>query len=116
LKHCLLRLATVTEIRKNTPLFQRLDVLNNHILDFARQFVQAISPASFVGEDNPEEDSRVAAPILAERVAEIQDIRTKLGPDAVDSLVEFLSMYECLADQHYLIMAFSGRGRPTVLV
>ena len=86
-------------------MLKGFETLHNRILDFARGFVQLISPAGPVGEYDSKEDRRFSAPILSKYVLHVHDIRGEHWLKIVDCLIELRPMDEGGGDVHYLIMA-----------
>ena len=86
-------------------MLEGFESLHNRIFDFARGFMQLISPAGSVGKYDSKEDRRFSAPILSKYVLHVHDIRGERWFKIVDCLIELRPMNEGGGDVHSLIMA-----------
>jgi hypothetical protein len=59
----LLGFAPVIEVGENAPFLQRLNLLNDGMVNLLRNLKESIPPARCISKDDQEESGRLAAPI-----------------------------------------------------
>ena len=74
----LLRLATEIEVGEYTPLLERLNLLNDESRCVIGDPQKPVPPACGVGQNNHEENRRLAAPVIPERGYDVEHIRREL--------------------------------------
>ena len=74
----LLRLATEIEVGKYTPLFQRLNLLNDQTRYLISDPQKLLSSAGGIGEDDHEENSRRVTPVVSQGRYDVDNIRREL--------------------------------------
>jgi hypothetical protein len=74
----LLGLGAVVEIRQNAPLFQRLNLKYDGILNPIGHIQEMLPPTRGVRQQDPEENRRLAGPIIAQGMTDIDDVGVQL--------------------------------------
>ena len=72
---CLLRLATEIEVGQHTPLLQRLNLLNDETRYLVCDPQKLLSSAGGIVENDHEENSRRATPVVSQRGYDVDHIR-----------------------------------------
>lgn len=100
----LLRRAAISKIRENSPLLKLLDTIPDDIFDLVRGFEQPIAPTGFLGQDNPEKNGRVSAPVFSQDISQTHNVGSERRPQIVDSLIQLSLMYIRPSDRHCFII------------
>ncbi len=88
LHHGIFGLAAVIKIGEDTPLFNRMKLLNKQRFNLPCCFQQNVAASCRVSKNDLEKDGGSTGPIFAEFIAKANDIRPEYLLDSVDGFIE----------------------------
>ena len=93
------------EIRKDSPFFERANLLNDRLRDFLGELKELRTRHGVIGDDDPKEDGRFPVPIVPKRRLHADDFRRQRN--VRDSSKKLCLLSKCPGYVHDFIIAYA---------